>query len=122
MNRMPVQQRGASAISTFIILVVIGYAVYVGIQWVPQMIESKTMDSILSSVESEHRTDPVRDGGDAELRVVKLLQINEMNDMTDTVTVVDKGGRVTITYSYDRELNLLYKTRPMHYEKSVTLQ
>lgn len=122
MNRMPVQQRGASAISTFIILVVIGYAVYVGIQWVPQMIESKTMDSILSSVESEHRTDPIRDGGDAELRVVKLLQINEMNDMTDTVTVVDKGGRVTITYSYDRELNLLYKTRPMHYEKSVTLQ
>ena len=122
MNRMPFKQRGASAIGTIIILAIIGYAVYVGLQWVPQMIEAKTVDSILNSVESEHKTDPIRNGNDAEIRVVKLLQINEMNDMNKAVTVLDKGGMITITFSYDRELNLAYKTQQMHYEKSVTLQ
>jgi hypothetical protein len=119
---MPAQQKGASAMGTIIILAIIGYAAYVGVQWVPQMIESKTVDSILSSVESEHKTDPVRDGADAEIRVIKLLQINEMSDMSDAVTVVDRGGRITVTFRYDRELNLVYKTQPMHYEKSLTLQ
>ena len=122
MNRMPAQQKGASAMGTIIILAIIGYAAYVGVQWVPQMIESKTVDSILSSVESEHKTDSVRDGADAEIRVIKLLQINEMSDMSDAVTVVDRGGRITGTFRYDRELNLAYKTQPMHYEKSLTLQ
>ena len=122
MNRMPYQQKGASLVGTIIILAIIGYAAYVGIQWVPQMIESKTVDSILNSVESEHKTDPIRNGGDAEIRVVKLLQINEMSDMNEAVTVLDKGGRITVTFSYDRDLNLVYKIQPMHYEKSVTLQ
>jgi len=122
MNNLPKKQKGASAIVTIIMLVIIGFGAYVGIQWVPQMIEAKSIDSVLQNVEDAHRTDPVTSVDDARTRVIKLLQINEMNDMTGAFTVKKNDGRITIDFSYDRELNLLYKVKPMHYEKTLQLR
>ena len=122
MNRLPSRQKGASAIATIILLVVLGYAVYIGIQYVPHAIESKSIDSILSNIETEHITDPSTSDSDAETRVIKLLQINEMNDMTEYLSVKYIGDQTTITFSYDRELDLIYKKHVIHYEKSLVLK
>ena len=121
MNRLPAKQKGASAIATLIMLVILGYGVYIGIQYVPQMIESKSIDSILSNVRDAHKTDRIDSVEEARQRVVNLLQINEMNDMTDSFDVKQRDGKVIITFNYDRELNLVYETKPMHYEKTLSL-
>ena len=121
MNTLPNRQKGASAIVTIIILAALGYAVYVGMQYVPQAIESKSVDSVLDTVQTDHRTNPLSTERDVRDRVVKLLQINEMNDMVENLSVTRSGGKTTVKITYDRELNLVYKVHPMHFEKSVTL-
>ena len=121
MNREPAKQKGASAIVTLILLVVLGFAAYVGIQYVPQAIESKSIDSILDTMQSTQSVNPVRTVQAAETKLVGLLQINEMNDMRDSFTVKERNGRITIVFSYDRELNLGFKKHPMHYEKTLIL-
>ncbi|MGA9575707.1 MAG: hypothetical protein WBS20_17330 [Lysobacterales bacterium] len=121
MKSLPAYQKGASAIGTIIILVILGFGAYVAIQYVPQMIESKSIDSILTNVKDSQKSDPVKSVAAAKEKVVKLLQINEMNDMMDAFTVKQKDDAIIIDFSYDRELNLVYKTRPMHYEKTLRL-
>jgi len=121
MNNSPARQKGASAIVTIVILAVLAYAAYVGIQYVPQAIESKSVDSVLSSVEDDQRTNPVKTEYDVKAKVARYLQINEMSDMTENVSVNNFGGKTTITITYDRELDLLFKTHPMRYEKSLVL-
>lgn len=121
MNRLPARQTGASVIGTVIILVILGYAAYIAIQYVPQLIESKSVDSILRSVDDQQKTDPANSVEDAKAAVIRQLQINEMNDMTDSFTVKQHDGAITIEFSYDRELNLVYKRQPMHYQKTLKL-
>lgn len=122
MNRLPNRQRGGSIIVTIIIVAVLGFAAYVGIQYVPQIIESKSIDSILDSMEDRQKSDPVTDVTSAKTRLVKLLQVNEMNDMTDGFTVKERDNKITIVFSYERELNLVYKVHSMHYEKTLSLK
>jgi hypothetical protein len=122
MNRLPSRQKGASAIGNIIILVALGLAAYVGIQYVPQLIESKSVDSILQTIEDTQRTSPVNTVIDARTKVVNLLQINEMNDMMDSFTVEKSDGAIVISFSYDRELNLIYKKQPMQYRMNVRLR
>ena len=122
MNRLPKQQKGASAIATIIFLALLGYAIYIGIQYVPQAIESKAIDSILSSIQMDNTTDRITNEQEAKTRLVKLLQVNEMNDMANSFKVKTEKGAITIAFSYDRELNLVFKKRPMHYEKSLVLK
>ena len=121
MNKLPGKQTGVSAIGAIIILAVLGYGAYLGIQYVPQMIESKGIDSILDNIEISQKTDPVTSKQAATTKVIKMLQINEMNDMTDSFTVDKRDGKITIAFSYDRELNLGYKIQSIEYKKSVTL-
>ena len=122
MNRLPSRQKGASAIGNIIILVALGLAAYVGIQYVPQLIESKSVNSILQTMEDTQRTSPVNTVIDARTKVVNLLQINEMNDMMDSYTVEKSDGAILISFSYDRELNLIYKKQPMQYRMNVRLR
>jgi hypothetical protein len=119
---MPKRQIGASTISTIITLAILGYGVYVGIQYVPQFIEAKSIDSVLNSIERNHKTEPVTSVQTARDHVIKLLQINEMNEMTDNFKIENRSGTIRIKFSYDRELNLLYKVKPMHYEKLLDLR
>jgi len=122
MNNLPSQQKGASAIVTVIFLALLGYAVYIGIQYVPQAIESKAIDSILTTLKSDNMMDPLTNEEEVKSKVIKLLQINEKNDMTKSFTVKKVNGALTVTFSYDRELNLGFKKHPMHYEKSLVLK
>lgn len=121
MNRFPAQQKGVSAFGTIIMLAILGFAVYVGIQYAPQFIESKSIDSILKTIDVTQKTTPINTAQAAKARLISLLQINELNDMTDSFTVKERNGRVTIVFSYDRELNLGFKKHPMHYEKMLIL-
>ncbi len=121
MNKLPGRQKGASIISTIITLAVLGYGVYLGIQYVPQAIESNSISSILSSMKDSQISNPVTSNQAASAKVIKLLQINEMNDMTDSFVVERRDDKIVVRFSYDRELNLGYKIQPIHYEKSVSL-
>ena len=121
MNTFPAQQKGASIFINIIMLAILGFAIYVGIQYVPQLLESKAIDSILQTIDNTRNTAPVDSAHAAEARVISLLQINEMNDMTDSYTVKERNGKITIVFSYDRELNLIFKKQPMHYEKRIIL-
>jgi len=121
MNKLPAQQKGASAIVTIIFLVALGFAAYVGIQYVPQAIEFKAIGSILSTVKDAQKNDPLTSVEEARTKVIGLLQINEMNDMAKSFTVQQSAGKITIKFSYDRELDLIYKVKPMHYEKTLNL-
>jgi len=122
MNKLPAQQKGASAIVTIIFLAVLGFAAFLGIQYVPQMIESKSIDSILRTMEDTQKTERVSTLVDAKNKVIKLLQINDMTDMQNNFTVEKSDGGIMITFSYDRELNLIYKKQPMQYRKKVRLR
>ncbi len=122
MNKSLKQQAGASLIATVITLAVLGYGVFIGIQYVPQLIESKSIGSILTSIETDHRIDPITSVHAAKEKVVKLLQINEMNDMVRNLKVRDRSGSITITFSYERELNLGYEKKKILYEVSRTLK
>lgn len=119
MKKLPGKQRGASTIVTILLLAAIAYGVYIGIQYVPQAVESNTIDSILDGVESTQRgsTSVIA----VRQQVTKMLQLNDMNDLTNSFSVESTGGVITVTFSYDRELNLGYKIKPMHYEKSLRL-
>ena len=114
MKKLPKQQTGASLIVTIITLAVLGYGIYVGIQYVPQIVESKSIGSILTSIEASHRTDPITSEYAAKEKVIKLLQVNEMNGMTDSFKVRNQSGSLTITFNYDRELNLGYEKKKIH--------
>jgi len=121
MKKLPGKQKGASAIVTIIIIAVLAYAAYIGIQYVPQLVESKAIDSILDGIESTQTTNPVTSVQAANDKVTRMLQLNEMGDMAGSYTVERVAGNIVITFSYDRELNLVYKVLPMHYESSLRL-
>ncbi len=115
-------QKGASAIGLIIILAILGFGIYVGLQYIPQFIESGTVDSILYNIEQNHKTTPVRGANEILSSISRQLDVNQMNDMKDKFYVTQYGGTYTIKVSYERELNLLYKTKLMKYEKTLTLR
>jgi len=122
MKKLPAKQKGASAIFTVIVLALLAYGIYLGIQYVPQAIESRAIDSIFTTVDKDHRMDKLRSADEAKTKVVKMLQVNEMNDMAKNVKVRQISGTITIDVKYERELNLGYKTKPMIYEKKLVLK
>jgi len=122
MMNLPAKQKGASAIVTIIFLALLAYGVYLGIQYVPQAIESRAIDSIFTTVNKDHKMDPIRSAGEAKSKVAKMLQVNEMNDMAKNVKVKQIAGAITIKVKYERELNLGFKTKPMLYEKTLVLR
>lgn len=122
MKNLPAKQKGASAIVTVIILALLAYGVYLGIQYVPLAIESRAVDSIFATVDKEHSMDSLRTEGEARNKVSTLLNINEMNDMAKNLSVRQIGGTITIKVKYERELNLGYKVKPMLYEKILVLK
>lgn len=122
MKTLPAKQKGASAVVTVIVLAVLAYGVYIGIQYVPQAIESRAIDSIFSTISKEHKLDPIGSAGEARSKVAKMLNVNEMNDMAKNLKVKQNAGTITIKIKYERELNLGFKTKPMPYEKTLVLK
>ena len=116
------KQKGASAIVFIIVLAIFAYAVYVGLQYIPQRIESGSVDSILDSIVENHKTTPVQNVSEILSTITRLLNVNQMDDMKENFKVSKYRGTYIIKVSYERELNLGYETKTIQYEKTRTLE
>jgi hypothetical protein len=121
MNKMPGNQNG-SALLTLIVLAAIVYGVFIGIQYVPLKIESDSVDSILESIDTGHRTTPLTSARAVNNRISNLLNINQLDDMKESFDVSQNGASFTIRVNYERDLNLIYQNKVIQYEKSLTLR
>lgn len=122
MNSSPRTQRGASAIVVIIILAIIGAGVYVGLQYVPQYIETSTVDSILGNIEKAHQETPISSAMAVQNMIDKQLDMNQLDNLRDSFKVTQKGDAYIVKVSIERELNLIYAKKPMKYEKTLTLE
>ena len=122
MKRLQGQQQGASIIATIIFLAILAYGVFIGIQYVPQLIESKSIGSILSSINSDEKIERDTSVYAVKEKLIKLLQINEMDYMIPNSSVKGFNGNITIKFSYERELDLIYKTKKINYERVLVLE
>jgi hypothetical protein len=118
---LPGVQAGASAVGSAILLVIAAYGVFVGIQYVPQLIESSSVGSILNSIEHEHRAEPIGSAHALRGKIDDHLSINQLNHLRDSFTVREFGNDYIVEVSYERELNLLYETKTIKYANSLTL-
>ena len=122
MNSMYKTQQGTSSIGLFIILAIIGAGIYIGLQYIPQYIESGTVDSILSNLETAHKETPFNSTKSIQGMIGKQLDMNQMDDLRDSFTVTQGEEIYFVKVSYERELNLIYEKKPMKYEKAIALQ
>ena len=116
------KQKGASAIVFIIVLAIFAYAVYVGLQYIPQRIESGSVDSILDSIAENHKITPVQNVSEILSAITRQLNVNQMDDMKDNFKVSKYRGTYIIKVSYERELNLGYEIKTIQYEKTRTLE
>jgi hypothetical protein len=121
MNFKRHRYRGGSTIFNLVLLVAAAYGLYVGIQYAPQWLESRSVQSILDDLVEAQQTDPARSPQVVQAKVIRMLQVNDMNTLTDQFEVTGTKGSYVITFRYDRDLNLGYTTRTIHYEYSVRL-
>ena len=119
---MQTRQKGGSAIGLIIFLAILGYGVFVLIQYVPQYIESNTVRTILDNLVEKNRTEPMETMSAVQSAIDNQLYINQMNDLKDSFKVTQYRGDYVVKVSFERELNLLYETKVMKYERSVTLE
>ena len=111
MNPLPSRQSGASAVGTAILLGVLAYGIFVGIQYAPLFIESQSVDAMLDSIESDHKVEPISSAYELRGKLEKHLEVNQMRDLAERVDVSQNAGGYTVTVAYERELNLLYEHR-----------
>jgi len=121
MYSKPMRQLGGSTIVNLILLAALGYGIFVGIQYAPQWVESHAIESILYDIKNTRHSDPVRTESAVRDKVVRMLQINDLGDMTDSFEIRGSDGNFEITFSYDRELNLGFEVRTIHYKHSISL-
>ena len=121
MNTHGKRYAGGGVIMSMIILVLIAYGVFVLIQYVPIHIQSNTLDSVLSSIEESHRTEPLRSVVAVEKKIENLLNVNQMDDAKPLFSVRNYRGQLTIEVRYERNLNLLFQKHVLPFEKTLTL-
>jgi len=122
MNSRQKTQRGASAIVIIIILAIIGAGAYIGLQYIPQYIEAGTVDSILDNIERANNRTPVTSTIAIRDMLNKQLNMNQLNDLSDSFKITRVDDEFLIEVSYVRELNLIYKKKPVKYQKTLTLK
>lgn len=122
MNSMQKTQQGISGIGLIIIMAILGAGIYIGLQYIPQYIECGTVDSILESLEKANKETPFNSVKDIQDRIGKQLEMNQMDDLRDNFKVTQDGEMYIVRVSYERELNLIYKRKPMKYEKVIPLR
>lgn len=121
MRTQGTRHEGGSAIGNLFLLVVLAYGIFLGIQWVPQLLESGTVTGILNSLKENYRVDTDTGIGGVEAAIAKQLDVNSLHDLQDHFTVKQNGRAYLVTISWERELNLLYARKTLKYEKKITL-
>ena len=116
------KQTGRSVIGNIIMLAVFGFGLYLAFQYIPLHIESGTVDSILNNIKAKHKASPVRSVDEILDLIERQLDVNQMTDLKDDFYVRQIRGTYVIKVSYQRELNLIYEKKPMHYEKTLALR
>jgi len=119
---MQKRQQGASPVTFIIVLALIGSGVYIGLQYIPQRIESATVDSILSDIKKADVLKPVREVKDIQGIIARALNINQMEDMRKHFKVTEINDEFVVSVNYQRELNLIYTRKQIDYNKSLTLR
>lgn len=122
MNALQKQQQGASAIGAIIILALIGAGVFVALQYIPQVIEAGTVDTILGSIETRHKETPFNSTKAIQEAIDRQLDINQAEDLRNNFKVTGKGDTYIIQVNYERDLNLLYEKKTLQHDKSVVLK
>lgn len=121
MNRLPGKQQGGSLIVTIIILAILGIGVFIGLQYMPQYMESGSVDKVLDNIELDHQDAAFTSTNEIKQRIANKFNINDMNDMMQNVTVKEIDGGYEVNVKYERELNLIYEKKPMDYDRTITL-
>jgi hypothetical protein len=122
MNSWQRTQHGASAIVIIIILGILGAGAYIGFQYLPQYIETSTVNSILDNLEEAHNRAPIRSMKTLQEVIDKQLNMNQLDELKDSFKVTQDSGEYLIKVSFERELNLIYRKEPMKYEKTLILK
>lgn len=115
------RQRG-SAFFTILIILVLGYAAFLAIQYVPLKVESSEMDSILESLQATQKANPARDVPSVWAKIDNSLYINQATDMKQHFDVYERSGAIVVTVKYEREMNMGYGVKRILHEESVTLK
>jgi hypothetical protein len=119
---MQTRQQGGSAIGLIIFLAIFAYGVFVGLQYVPQYIESATVTTMLDTLVEKHSKQPLENMSAVQGAINNQLFINQMQDLESSFKVTQYRGDFIITVRFERELNLMYQTKLMPFEKTVTLE
>ena len=114
-------ETGGSAIGNIILVALFAYGVFIGIQYVPQLIESKSLDSLLDSLSSQNMVQKYSDTGEVERAISSMLNLNQMDEMGQHIKVRDTGQGFSVEIEYERELNLLVQKKVMKYTKIMDL-
>lgn len=122
MRLLQSRQQGSSLFSIIIIMALLGAGVYIGLQFIPQLIESGTVDSILSDIKKAHASKPAREVKDIQKMIGRALYINQQEDLRKYFNVTESNDEFIVSVAYDRELNLLYTRKQVDYKKSLTLR
>lgn len=121
MCRIGKSQRGGSALGNLVILAVAAYGIFIGIQYVPQLMESRKVDSVLDSIQGNYRFGTAAGPGEVESMIDTQLNLNQALDLKNSFKITQNGSSYIITVAYDRELDLLFSKKTIHYGKTLTL-
>ncbi len=122
MNTNRINKQNGSAVFNVIILLLVAYGIFVGIQYAPIMIESRTIDAMLNSIEQSNKTAPAENMQAVENMLNNQLYINEMTHMRDSFDIDYMDRAYTIRANYERSLNLGFDQKTLKYQKSKTLR
>ena len=118
---MRVRQGGKSAIGNIIVLAMIGFGIWLGIQFIPQKLEEGAVSSLLDDVQQAHNITPIREEAALWRVVDRQLSVNEMRDMRNNMKISHEAGGMVLRVSYERDLNLLFTTMTRQINKNVVL-
>jgi hypothetical protein len=121
MSAIQKTQQGASTVVAIILLVLIGVSVYIGLQYIPQIIETGTVDTILENLETRHRESPFTSVTAVQNAINRQLNINQMDDLRDNFKVTEQDDAYVVKVTYERELNLIYEKKTIQTGKSLIL-
>ena len=122
MKNMHNNEHGGSALGTVIFLAALGYAVFIGLQYVPQKIEDMSLNSILDSMHILQQQTPAGSVQAVEATIDRLLSTNELGELRGNFKVQQDGNTFIVTVSREWKLNLIFQEKLMKYEKTLTLR